>query len=99
VTYGSGTADGRQAFGVNWIDVGYFSSRTDKLNQFQLVLIDRSDTGAGNFDIEFNYGNILWETGEASGGIKRARRQLGPAPGSRTGPAPRAASSSWPARR
>lgn len=70
VTYGTGTVDGRAAFGVNWVDVGYFSSQTDlsQLNDFQLVLIERFDTGAGNFDIEFNYGDILWETGNASSG-------------------------------
>jgi len=68
VTYGLGTANGRQAFGVNWLDVGYFSQNTDKLNSFQLILIERSDTGAGNFDIEFNYGSIEWETGDASSG-------------------------------
>ena len=67
-TYGVGTVDGRNAFGATWKDVGYFSSRTDKLNSFQLVLIDRTDTGAGNFDIEFNYDKIQWETGGASGG-------------------------------
>ncbi len=69
VTYNSGTVDGRNAFGVNWANVGYFPSSTDKTNNFQLVLIDRSDTGAGNFDFEFNYDQIQWETGGASGGI------------------------------
>lgn len=68
VTYGTGMVDGRLAFGVNWVNVGYFATGEDKLNSFQLVLIDRSDTGAGNFDIEFNYDQIQWETGEASGG-------------------------------
>ncbi len=70
VTYGQGTADGRDAFGVNWIDVNYYNNfaYTDQLNSFQLVLIERSDTGAGNFDIEFNYASILWEAGVASGG-------------------------------
>jgi hypothetical protein len=66
--YGSGTVDGRTAWGVSWRDVGYFSSQTNKLNTFQLVLIDRSDVAAGDFDIEFNYDKILWETGGASGG-------------------------------
>lgn len=61
--------DGRNAFVVNWIGVGYFDEKVDKLNSFQLVLIDRSDTGAGNFDIEFNYDQIQWETGDASGGV------------------------------
>jgi hypothetical protein len=66
--YGTSTVDGRNAFGVNWLNVGYFSNRTDKLNSFQLVMIERSDIGAGDFDFEFNYGSIQWETGEASGG-------------------------------
>ncbi|NEP03947.1 MAG: PEP-CTERM sorting domain-containing protein [Okeania sp. SIO2G4] len=67
VTYGSGTVDGRAAFGVNWVDVGFFS-QNEPLNSFQLVLIDRSETGAGNFDFEFNYDEILWEAGTFSGG-------------------------------
>ena len=68
VTYGQTTVDGRNAFAVNWDPVGYFYYGTDRLNQFQLVMIDRSDTGAGNFDFEFNYDQIQWETGSASGG-------------------------------
>jgi hypothetical protein len=68
VTYGTGTIDGHRAFGVNWINVGYFYMNTDKLNTFQLVLIDRSDRAPGDFDIEFNYGTINWETGDASMG-------------------------------
>lgn len=66
--WGSGSVDGRGAFGATWVDVGYYSAAVDKLNSFQVVLIDRSDTGAGNFDIEFNYDKIQWETGDASGG-------------------------------
>jgi Nidogen-like len=69
-TYGAGTANGRPAFGVNWSDVGYYESHTDKLNNFQLVLIERNDTGLKNFDIEFNYSRILWETGDASNGFE-----------------------------
>lgn len=63
--------NGRPAFGVNWKSVGYFNSNDDKLNSFQLVLIDRSDTGSNNFDIEFNYDIVLWESGDhfTSGGI------------------------------
>lgn len=72
--YGNGIIDGHQAFGVNWFNlavgngVGYFGSHDDKLNVFQMALIDRSDVGAGNFDIEFNFDRVLWETGDASGG-------------------------------
>lgn len=66
--YGQATIDGRSTFGVNWIGVGYFASHVDKLNSFQLVITDRSDTGTGNFDFEFNYDQIQWETGDASRG-------------------------------
>ena len=68
VQYGQDTLGGHNVFGVNWIDVGYYGAHTDKLNSFQLILTDRTDTGAGNFDFEFNYDQILWETGDASGG-------------------------------
>ena len=70
--YGSGTVSGRTAFGVTWdgVGVGYFNQHVNKLNQFQLLLVDRADTGAaGNFDIYFNYDQIQWETGDASGGV------------------------------
>lgn len=66
--YGTTTLGGHNVFGVNWIDVGYFSRHTNLLNSFQLIVTDRTDTGAGNFDFEFNYDTINWETGDASGG-------------------------------
>ena len=69
VTFGQDVVNGRSAFGATWTDVGYFAFHDDKLNRFQVVLIDRSDTGSGNFDIEFNYEQIQWETGDASGGL------------------------------
>lgn len=68
VTYGSTTYGGRPAFCVNWADVGYYSGHTDKTNSFQLLLVDRSNIGAGDFDIIMNYDHIAWETGDASGG-------------------------------
>ncbi|MDZ7751811.1 MAG: nidogen-like domain-containing protein [Gammaproteobacteria bacterium] len=70
VTYGTGSFGGRNAFGVNWIDVDYFASSTTQTNRnsFQLILVDRSDIAAGDFDFIFNYDQIQWETGEASGG-------------------------------
>ncbi|HVG57529.1 MAG TPA: choice-of-anchor A family protein [Hyalangium sp.] len=69
-TYSQRTVDfqGRPAFCISWIDVGYYSVRTDKKNTFQMLLVDRADTGSGNFDIVLNYSRILWETGDASGG-------------------------------
>ena len=66
--YGTGMIAGRNAFAVNWRGVGYFSSGADLLNTFQLIMVDRSDTGAGNFDFEFNYDQMQWDTGAASGG-------------------------------
>lgn len=68
LTYGTNTLDGHLAFGVDWVDVGYYSYGNNRLNSFQLILIDRSDIGAGDFDIEFNYDKIQWEAGSASGG-------------------------------
>jgi hypothetical protein len=68
-SYGTGIYAGHGAFGVTWPGVGYYSSRADKLNTFQIILTDRSDAGAGDFDIYFNYNQIQWETGNADGGI------------------------------
>lgn len=65
ITYGRDTVNNRPAFAVTWNAVGYFSAQTNRTNTFQVVLIDRSDTGTGNFDIEMNYGQIQWEAGEA----------------------------------
>lgn len=69
VTYGTGTFEGRPAFGVNWINVDYYNSDPSHTNRnsFQLILVDRSDVGSGSFDIVFNYDQIQWESGEASG--------------------------------
>lgn len=69
VTYGTDTVDGHAAFGVDWVNVDYFASSSSHTNRnsFQLVMIDRSDIGAGDFDFEFNYNQIQWETGQASG--------------------------------
>jgi PKD repeat protein len=70
VRYGRGTVDGHAAFGVNWLNVDYYPSSAGHTahNSFQLVLIDRSDIAPGNFDIEFNYDSIVWESGANSGG-------------------------------
>lgn len=70
VSYGQDTVNGHAAFAANYLDVGYYNAHDDKLNRFQVVIIDRSDTGPGNFNLEFNYERILWETGDASGGSK-----------------------------
>ncbi|CAO3431338.1 nidogen-like domain-containing protein [Azospirillum endophyticum] len=67
VQYGQTTVGGRTAFVTTWNDVGYFGGG-DKRNSFQVVLVDRSDRHAGDFDIQMNYNQIQWETGNASGG-------------------------------
>lgn len=66
VRYGAATLGGQNVFGVNYINVGVFSHQ-NILNSFQMILTDRSDVAAGDFDIQFNYDSILWETGTASG--------------------------------
>lgn len=68
VTYGQTVVGDRLALCIAWDGVGYFSAHDDKLNEFQLLLIDRSDVAAGDFDIVFSYSQVLWETGDASGG-------------------------------
>ena len=72
VRYGPDTVGGRDAFGATWRDVtcyNAFGGRSSVVrNDFQLVLTERFDTGAGNFDIEFNYGQIHWDAGTASSG-------------------------------
>lgn len=69
VTYGTGTYAGRSAFGVSSIGVGYYNSKVDKTNTFQLVLVDRNDVAAGDADIYFNYDSIQFETGDVDGGV------------------------------
>ncbi len=63
-TYGTGTLEGKSVFAVDWIGVGVFSE-LPIYNSFQLLLIS---LGGGDFDFEFNYSMINWETGQASGG-------------------------------
>ena len=66
VTFGSVSLGGHTVFGVDYISVGVFSAQPI-FNSFQLLLTERADTGAGNFDIQFNYDRIVWEAGTASG--------------------------------
>jgi hypothetical protein len=67
-SFGNVQFGSRPAFCAEWINVGYYDSHADKLNSFQLLLVDRSDQGPGDFDIVMNYRGIQWETGDASGG-------------------------------
>ena len=68
VTFGSGSVNGHPTFGVNWPGVGCYAANTSVLNDFQVLLVDRSDIAPGDFDVEFNYGQIQWDSGQASGG-------------------------------
>lgn len=67
MSYGANTLDGRNVFGVNYINVGV-SSQLPIYNSFQMILTERSDINSGDFDIQFNYDAIAWETGQASDG-------------------------------
>ena len=64
VGYGTGTFGGNAAWGATWNNVGYYNDKFDKTNTFQILLVNRSDTGAGNFDIILNYDKIQWEAGD-----------------------------------
>jgi hypothetical protein len=66
--YGTDTVDGRLAFGAIWPGVGYYERHYGTTDTFQVVIIDRADTGAGHFDVEFNFGTISWESGDRSDG-------------------------------
>ncbi|HUH80886.1 MAG TPA: nidogen-like domain-containing protein [Solirubrobacteraceae bacterium] len=81
VTYGDGTVDGHPAFGVNWPGVDCFVTTEGGLNYFQMLIVDRSDIAPGDFDIEYNYGEINWDSGQASGGDGNCREGVSAAVG------------------
>ncbi len=64
--YGQATIGGRRAFVAHWQNVGYYLGHSDLLNTFQVVLTE-TDQNSGNFSIEFNYGQIQWESGDFAG--------------------------------
>jgi len=82
VTYSSTTAgsvpqvNGRNAFFVNWVNVARYNNQSTPTNSFQLVVVDRSDTGAGNFDFMFNYDQITWDIATAAS-TRKARAGWG----------------------
>lgn len=72
-TRGTGTVKYKitpTAMYINWEAVGYYSTMTDKVNTFQLIITDGSDPvlPPGN-NIAFCYGDMQWTTGAASGGV------------------------------
>ncbi len=64
------TVDGRPAFFVNWIDVAAYNQQVAPTNSFQLVIVDRSDTGAGNFDFMYNYDRVTWDIATAASSLR-----------------------------
>jgi hypothetical protein len=54
---------------ITWPGVGYYNQQRTLLNQFQVILTDGNDAsiGLGN-NVQFNYGDMQWTTGDASGG-------------------------------
>jgi len=73
VKYGTNVVDGHAAFGVDWVNVGYYQAHADKLLSSQLVIIDRSDIDTGDFDMEFNYYKVQWEWGMFQRTVLRTR--------------------------
>jgi hypothetical protein len=66
--YGATSYAGHPAFCVDWPYVGYWDKHTDKLNDFQLMIVSRNDIGTGDFEFMFNYDQVKWETGDFNGG-------------------------------
>ncbi|MBK8500106.1 MAG: gliding motility-associated C-terminal domain-containing protein [Flavobacteriales bacterium] len=55
---------------VNWVDVGYYSMQTDKLNTFQVIITNAADPIVANgANVSFCYRDMQWTTGSASGGV------------------------------
>jgi lysophospholipase L1-like esterase len=68
VTYGYQKINGHWALGVDYINVGCYYENDTVTDTFQVVLIDRSDIGPGDWQIDYNYGPLTWDSGQASGG-------------------------------
>lgn len=70
------TVNGRKAMLVTWAAVQYYNNGNTTsqtaTDTFQLVIVDRSDTGAGNFDFIYNYDQMLWDKGTAGATFARA---------------------------
>jgi len=55
----------RSAFGATWRGVGYQKGNIDKTNSFQVIIIDRSDRALGDFDLQYRYSGIQWDTADS----------------------------------
>ena len=72
VVYGPAIVDGHTAWVANWDDVAdYTVTATEDGDQpgirdsFGVTLIDRLGYSAGDFDIQFSYSGLQWDTGDA----------------------------------
>jgi len=54
---------------VNWKEVGYYSTRGELRNTFQLIITDGSDPVIESGNVAFCYKDMQWTTGGASGGV------------------------------
>jgi hypothetical protein len=66
VRYGTNQVNGCNAFGVDWVNVGYYSAHADQLLSCQMVIINRADITPGDFDLEFNYHKAQWQWGDVT---------------------------------
>jgi uncharacterized repeat protein (TIGR01451 family) len=55
---------------VIWDQVGYYGSRADKLNTFEIIITDGTDPliGIGK-NVALSYSDMQWTTGDASSGV------------------------------
>ncbi len=54
---------------VTWDRVGFFDSRVDKINTFQLIIRANTAPGFSGNDVTYAYDDMQWTTGEASSGV------------------------------
>ena len=66
VRFGWATIAGRRSFVVTWPNVAYYRRQNDAANTFQVVLSQLA-SGDGDFRIEFNYGQVEWESAGPDG--------------------------------
>lgn len=52
----------------NWVETGYFSGQTDKINTCQIVITDGTDPLVVGGNCAIHYDDMQWTTGSASGG-------------------------------
>jgi len=70
IAYGNITYEGHTAFAVTWDrirEVGYNRFSVDYESIHQLILVDRSDIRAGDFDFILNYDKTTWGAGMIEG--------------------------------